>query len=54
MCDLNTKEEKVLPEMNFARLWFSSIILGLHIYVFGGVGDAVGGMINSCTNSCER
>lgn len=46
--DLKSREELVLPEMNFARENSVSILFGKYIYVFGG-SDSSRGM-----NSCER
>lgn len=46
--DLNTGEEECLPEMNFARYSFASILFGKFIYVFGGCAGS------SYINSCER
>lgn len=37
-----------LPGMNVARSDFASIVVGKHIYVFGGSG------VDGPLNSCER
>lgn len=46
--DLNTREEVILPEMNFARRYPATILFGKHIYVFGGYDGS------RYMNSCER
>lgn len=46
--DLDSREEQILPEMNFARRLHASIVVGKYIYVFGGRN------ISGCTNECER
>lgn len=49
MFDLNSGEEKVLPDMSSARVMLTAILVGKFIYVFGGYNDVL-----ELMTSCER
>lgn len=61
--DLTSGREEVLPEMNEPRVYFTSILLGKFIYVFGGMGASAKPGVTADSNkrhrhgdlnSCER
>lgn len=43
MFDLITGRKEVLPDLNRARSFFTSVIHGKYIYVFGGAEGTNGG-----------
>ena len=49
MLDIHTLRKEILPDLNEAKYWHSSIVLNNHVFIFGGLLklDSFSGTIES-------